>query len=389
MRRRRRVWYGMLIGYCFLLLVGCSEENLSEDDQVLQGGTEPTVTDLGLRLIPVPLNLTGLSAAALAQVARGSYLVNGVAGCPGCHTLPGAGYMAGGFEFPLPFLPPDIQGFTSVFARNLTPDPETGMQLTENAFIEVMRTGKDFTDSTATDPQRLIIMPWHAYRFMSLEDLRAMFAFLQRLPPVPQAIRTTYKPPFPFPPIPLPAIGDSDAVNDPANAERGLRIPAFFSSGPAATAFNDQFTANVAGLTVEARSRVGRGSYLVNALMDCSSCHTDGAGDGIFDGGLVPGTVDVNTVAYLSGGVDIGALLGLDAILSRNLTPSPMTGLFLNETQFIQTLQFGADFRRPGASLRVVPHFPVEFHLVGDDLRAVFAYLQTIPAVAKAVNIAP
>ena len=57
------------------------------------------------------------------------------------------------------------------------------MRLTQDEFIE-MRTGKDFTESTATTPQRLIIMPWHILRFLSRDDLEAMFAFLRRIPPV-------------------------------------------------------------------------------------------------------------------------------------------------------------------------------------------------------------
>jgi hypothetical protein len=218
-----------------------------------------------------------------------------------------------------------------------------------------------------------------------------MFAFLQHIPPVANAVRRTFTPPFPLPPVPFPDIGDGDPVHDPDNAERGLRIPQFFSSpatDPHFDTFLFRFTATVARLTPEARARVGRGSYLVNALADCNSCHTDGNGDGIFDGGLLPRTADVNTAAYLAGGVDLGFVVGT-AILSRNLTPDPDSGMFLSREQFSQTLQFGADFRRPGHSLRVASHFPVEFHFTQEDLRAVYAYLQAIPAVRHAVEIVP
>ena len=74
------------------------------------------------------------------------------------------------------------------------------MRLTEDEFIESMRTGKDFTDSTAATPQRLIIQPWHIFRFLSRADLEAIFAFLRRIPPV----RNDHSPDLyaarPFPP---------------------------------------------------------------------------------------------------------------------------------------------------------------------------------------------
>jgi hypothetical protein len=247
-----------------------------------------------------------------------------------------------------------------------------------------MRTGKDFHDSTTADPQQLIIMPWHIYRFMSRDDLKAIYAFLQRIPPVRNVIRVTFKPPFPFPPVPFPPLGDGDPLRDPTNAQRGLLIPPFFSSGPAATTFVSQFNTAVARLTPDAQVQVGRGSYLVNAIADCNACHTAPLG------GLIPMTVDVNTAAYLAGGVDIGSFFGLGPVFSRNLTTDPGTGLFLTEEQFIQAMRFGADFRRlPSKSLRVEPHFPVEFYLTLDDLKAIYAYLRAIPAVVNPIDLGP
>lgn len=374
-----RGWLTMLAVWCLLWVVGCSDSALEDSVSEVQPGTEPTLVELGLRLAPQGFSVAGLSAAEMVQVARGSYLVNGASGGCACHTT-AAGYLAGGPEFPLPF--PDVRGFTSVFSRNLTPDPATGMQLTENEFIEAMRTGKDFTDSTAADPQQLLIMPWHIYRFMSRDDLKAIYAFLRRIPPVRNAIRETFKPPFPFPPVSLPPIGDGDAVNDPNNAQRGLLIPRFFSSGPAAGTFVTQFNTAVASLTPEERAKVGCGSYLVNAIADCNACHTAGVG------GLIPMSVDVNTVAYLAGGVDIGSLFGPGPVFSRNLTPDPDSGLFLTEEQFIQAMRFGVDFRIPrGRSLRVEPHFPTKFHLTLDDLKAIYTYLRVIPAVPDQAQV--
>ena len=251
----KRSWYMALVGFCCLLLLGCIEDERAAE-QTDQPQAEPTITELGLRLVPVALDLTGLSPAEVDQVARGSYLVNGAGDCTGCHTrqdLPG-GYLAGGVEFPL-F--PDVQGFTSVFARNLTPDPETGMRLTQDEFIESMRTGKDFTESTATTPQRLIIMPWHILRFLSRDDLEAMFAFLRRIPPVRNVIRQTFTPPFPFPPVPFPRWGTVTLATTPPMPSAAYVSRSFFSAGPAAEAFVAHVNAAVVRLTPDERARVG------------------------------------------------------------------------------------------------------------------------------------
>jgi len=182
-------------------------------------------------------------------IARGSYLVNGAAGCIGCHGGD-AGYLCGGNEFNLGFLPPDVAGRTSVFARNLTPDSETGMDLTVDELIESVRTGKDLLDSEGGTPSRMIIMPTHIYRFMLEEDLRAIYAFLHAIPPIRNAVRTEYVPPFPFPPVPIHALSTSDA----AGRSRGREIPAFFSTGPDADAFATHFNSHVSGLSGTRRS---------------------------------------------------------------------------------------------------------------------------------------
>lgn len=389
MARWQRRWCSILVVVCLCSVVGCADDSGLEDKApTVPGTTEPTRLELGLRLAPSGLRLDGLSPDETAQVALGSYLVNGAsAGCD-CHTMPpDGGYLAGGMPFALPFA--DVQGLTTVIARNLTPDAETGLQLTEDEFLEAMRTGKDFHDSTATNPQQMLVMPWHVYRFMAGEDLQAIYAFLRRIPPIRQAVRKTFVPPFPLPPLPPPALADDGPTRDPEHAARGLRIPEVFSAGPAADAFVARFQAAVARLAPAQRAQVGRGSYVVNALADCSTCHTDGDGDGMFDGGLLPGTVSVSTAAYLAGGVDIGSLLDRGRLLSRNLTADPTTGLSLTAEQFIATIRFGADFRRPGGSLRVPLHFPSAFRLTLDDLQAIYAYLHTIPAVVNTVDIVP
>jgi len=131
-----------------LMTVSCGDDLLTSTPDEAPLSTNPGILELGQRLADevVTLDLEGLSAAQVNQVYAGSYLINGASSCTACHNSQ-AGYLAGGAEFPVRFLPPGQNGNTSVFIRNLTPDPVTGMRLTKSEFIEAMRTGKDFSDS--------------------------------------------------------------------------------------------------------------------------------------------------------------------------------------------------------------------------------------------------
>jgi len=150
------------------------------------------------------------SAAVEATVdprARGAQLVQ-IGGCGDCHTpmrfdeqlqmpLPDqsrrlSGHPEGG---PEPKGQPGVgdQGvigatFTSfglpfgvVYAANLTPDPDTGLgRWTAEDFIATMRTGHEKGQGRALMPP----MPWQNLSQQPEQDLRAIFAYLQSLPPI-------------------------------------------------------------------------------------------------------------------------------------------------------------------------------------------------------------
>ena len=165
----------------------------------------------GFQIAPVPLNLAGKNRAL---VGLGSYIVNAVSGCNGCHSagpqtefVPGfnpyfgqpkkvnpATYLGGGRDFgafPAP-------GFPHIVSRNLTPDktgrPEGGAEFSE--FVEIMRHGTDFdhlhpscsatvTTNCLPPPFRgglLQIMPWYEYQEMTDHDLRAIYEYLSAIP---------------------------------------------------------------------------------------------------------------------------------------------------------------------------------------------------------------
>jgi hypothetical protein len=78
------------------------------------------------------------------------------------------------------------------FARNLTPDPVTGIgSWTEDMFIKALRTGKHMGEGRPILPP----MPWAEIRKMKDDDLKAMFAYLQSLPPIENAVPEPIPPP--------------------------------------------------------------------------------------------------------------------------------------------------------------------------------------------------
>jgi hypothetical protein len=78
------------------------------------------------------------------------------------------------------------------FAMNLTPDEETGMGTWNEAmFIKAMRTGKHLGEGRDILPP----MPWPYMAQATDADLKAIFAYLQSIKPIKNAV------PDPIPPI--------------------------------------------------------------------------------------------------------------------------------------------------------------------------------------------
>jgi len=167
----------------------------------------------GFEIAPVSLDLVGKNPSL---VGLGSYLVNAVADCNGCHSAGTATeyavggnpyfdqkpaivnpktYLGGGRDFgqfpgPGPF--PDI------ISRNLTPD-KTGRAEGGNTFEQfktIMRTGTDMDKVHPTctggpdgncipppfDGSLLQIMPWPVHQNMTDHDLRAIYEYLSSIP---------------------------------------------------------------------------------------------------------------------------------------------------------------------------------------------------------------
>lgn len=165
---------------------------------------------IGLAAAPVHLNLAGKN---IALVGLGSYYVNVVGDCNGCHSagpqtefarngnpyfnqpeeINSATYLGGGRDFG-----PLIPGSAHIISRNLTPDasglPEGGN--TFDQFVQIIRTGVDddhlhppcagAPDASCIpapfDGNLLQIMPWPNLRRLSDNDLRAIYEYLKTVP---------------------------------------------------------------------------------------------------------------------------------------------------------------------------------------------------------------
>jgi mono/diheme cytochrome c family protein len=162
------------------------------------------------------------------SVERGKYLVT-FGGCHDCHTpkVPGPGgapaldtskLLAGHLkDSPFPSWSPEDLAKRNVmattndsatawagpwgisFAINLTPDKSGIGEWSEEMFIRMARTGKHQGQPNGRDI--LPPMPWFNMKVLTDADLKAMWAYLRSLPPVPNETPLPISPPqAPSPP---------------------------------------------------------------------------------------------------------------------------------------------------------------------------------------------
>jgi hypothetical protein len=145
------------------------------------GAAEPNFEDrrieAGLRAAPVPLDLEGRQRDL---VGLGSYLVNVVATCGGCHTHPE--YAPGGDPFkgeptridPAIYLAGGTD-FGRAVSSSIRPD-RAGLPagLDYAGFVRAMRHG----EVRRKPGEMLQVMPWPAFNALDEHDLRAMYEYL-------------------------------------------------------------------------------------------------------------------------------------------------------------------------------------------------------------------
>jgi mono/diheme cytochrome c family protein len=152
-----------------------------------------------------------------AKIKKGEYLTT-IMGCNDCHT-PGTFYGAPDFDRKLSGSEIGWKGPWGVsFARNLTPDAETGIgYYSEDEIVHSFRTGIKPNGSPMLPP-----MPWPNFAAMSDEDLHAIAAYLLSLKPVKHAVPESVPPGQPWTgatiEIPAPPAWDAPRTPPPSPA---------------------------------------------------------------------------------------------------------------------------------------------------------------------------
>jgi mono/diheme cytochrome c family protein len=178
-------------------------------------------------------NPTGVPAALAnaSPVERGEYLAK-AADCMVCHTTQGGKQYAGGLGFKLPF--------GTLFSTNITADKETGIgNYTDQDFLNAMHRG------IRRDGARLYpAMPYTSYTYVTDADALAIKAYLFSLPPV--------------------------RAKAPENT---LAFP--FNQRWAMMFWSELFNPDTRFEPDTSKSpEWNRGAYLAEALAHCGECHT-------------------------------------------------------------------------------------------------------------------
>jgi mono/diheme cytochrome c family protein len=255
-------------------------------------------------------------------IARGEYLAT-AADCAACHTVERGRPYAGGRAFRLPF--------GTIYSPNITPDRQTGIGAwTDAEFVRAVR------DGVGRDGEQLYpALPYTSYHRMSDADAVAIRAYLQTVP-VARFEAPANQLSFPFNQRPLlrfwkilfmPRRGFEPDASKPADWNRG--------------------------------------AYLVTALGHCGECHT-------------PRNVFMATK-------DSKALAGgtAEGWTAYNITSDQVSGLGgWKDEEIVAYLKTGIAHGKAWANGPMGEAVDDSLKYLNDaDLKAIVAYLRTVPAV--------
>ena len=257
-------------------------------------------------------------ASAETLLERGTYLMQSIVACGNCHTPKGPNGEIPGMEL-AGMAPFEKTPAFDANAPNITPDKETGIgSWTDEQIIASIREGKRPDGSIIGPP-----MPIGLYRGLSDWDVQAIVAYLRSVPPVKNEIpKSVYR-------IPLP--------------------PAY---GPP--------VASVPGPNRD--DKVGYGAYLAGPAGHCIECHSP----------MGPKGPDwANNLG--AGGFEFHGPWGVS--VSTNITPTGLANK--NYEEIRQAITTGT---RPDGSKMLPPMaYPYYANIKEEDLRAIVAYLRTLP----------
>ena len=266
------------------------------------------------------------------RLKRGEYLVEHVSLCYGCHT----DFDAKGKDVPQLLeakgagrVMADEGGFR-VVAPNITPDPETGIgNWTDDELARAIREG------VARDGRALFpMMPYRSFRHMSDEDLASIIVYLRAQPPAHHNPGITH--------LPFPV---SRLINSAPEPVSTVAAPD---------------TANA----------VAYGKYLVTAAGICGDCHTPRDAHGQPIEGM-----------YMAGGNIFAE--GGTPVATANITPDASGISYYDEGLFVQMMHTGTV---KGRKLNVMMPTWAFNGMTDQDLKAIYAYLRTIPPARQRID---
>ena len=264
---------------------------------------------------------------------HGRYLVETVAGCGNCHTprLPDGTpdptkNLAGAFVIK--------EAVFDAYARNITPDMETGIgSWTEDQIVDAIRNARR-PDGTFMGPP----MSFGWYKGMSDTDAHAIAKYVKSVPAVRNEVpRSTYQ------------MGPD-----------GPRAGNIY--GPIVTSVPD----------VPKTDQVAYGKYLAGPIGHCMDCHTT----------YVMGQIDMTQIGR-GGNVYSKPFIYDWAAVSANITSHPTAGLgSWTDAEIKHAIQEGES--RDGRKL--LPFMPYWLYkkMEPSDLDAIVAYLRSLPPLGPA-----
>ncbi len=258
-------------------------------------------------------------------IERGEYLAK-AADCMVCHTTPGGKEYAGGLGFKLPF--------GTLYSTNITPDKDTGIgDYSDQDFLNAMHRG------VRRDGARLYpAMPYTSYTYISDDDALAIKAYLFSLPAVH-------------------ATAPENTLSFPFNQRWAMMV------------WSALFNPNTRFEPDSSKSpEWNRGAYLAEALAHCGECHT-------------PRNLAfaLNNRQKFAGAVTAGWR-------AFNISSDKATGVGAwrddDLISYLSTGHAAGHGTASGPMGEAVDHSFSQF--AAEDIRAMVAYLRSVPAVASA-----
>lgn len=267
-------------------------------------------------------------------IARGKALVYGPAHCADCHTLPQfKNEAAKGNELPLSGGNIFDLPIGKIYTKNITPAANGIGKTTDAEIARALRYG------VAPDGHALFdIMPFHN---TSDEDLTAIISYLRHTAPVDNKV-------------------PGNDLNFLGKIVGAFMLKPVGPSGNVATAVKRDTTA-------------AYGKYLAGSVANCRGCHTNrNLMTGAFTGEEYAGGL------ALEEKTDSGTYI----FTTPNLTPDGTTGHITGwgKQTFIKRFRMG----------KIIPTSPMPWgpfsHMSDDELKAIYAYLQTLKPVQNKIN---